>query len=89
MTYLHDPYIALPSLLGLSLLLLSAAWHKLRAPQAFIQVLRSYGINTGERWLARLIPMAETTLAIALLCPPSRAVAAIACATLLMLFKLL
>ncbi len=88
MTLLSDPLIALPIDCGLALLLLSAAVHKWRQPQAFSVVLASYGMLPAGLLapLPHLIPLAEAALALGLLVPATRQLSAMAVAGLLLIY---
>jgi uncharacterized membrane protein YphA (DoxX/SURF4 family) len=69
-----------------ALLLISAASHKLRDLQQFAQVFAGYGImpTINRRRLSWLVPVVEIVVAIALLLPATRAIAAAVAAALLL-----
>lgn len=83
-----DPVIELSVCLALALLFAAAAWHKASDRIRFGAVVRAYDLLPS--WLvapaARLLPLLEASIAIGLLYPPSREVAAIAAVPLLALY---
>jgi hypothetical protein len=74
--------------LGLALLLLSAAWHKLAARAEFVAVLRGYALLPAAllQPAAALIPLVEIALAVAWLTGEARVPVAIATAVLLLAY---
>jgi hypothetical protein len=83
-----DPLFARVIALGLALLLLSAAWHKLAARAEFLVVLRGYELLPAAllRPVATLIPGVEAVLAVAWLVGAARDFVAIATAVLLLAY---
>lgn len=83
-----DPLVGHVIALGLALLLLSAAWHKLAARAVFVAVLRGYGLLPAPllRPVAALIPLAEVVLAVAWLTGTARGLVANASAALLLAY---
>ncbi len=83
-----DPLIATAISIGMALLFLSAAWHKLNALQQFMASLRDYQLLPD--WLvapaARLLPIVEVALGIAWFVSWSLQYIAIASAALLTLY---
>lgn len=83
-----DPIFIIASALAISVLLASAATHKLRAPARFAKQLADYQLlpDAVVRPASRLIPVLELALAFALLVPVSRAWAALGAASLIALY---
>lgn len=83
-----DPLVGRIIALGLALLLVSAAWHKLAAQAEFLAILRGYELLPGRllRPVAALIPVAEITLAVAWLAGAARVFVAIVTAVLLLAY---
>ena len=83
-----DPLIGRVIALGLALLLLSAAWHKLAARAEFLAIVRAYELLPAAllRPVAALIPVAEIMLAVAWLAGAARVFVAIATAVLLLAY---
>jgi hypothetical protein len=83
-----DPIFIIASALAISVLLASAATHKLRAPARFAKQLADYQLLPGAlvRPSARLIPLLELAIAFALLVPLSRGWAALSAASLIALY---
>jgi hypothetical protein len=83
-----DPIFIIASALAISVLLASAATHKLRAPARFAKQLADYQLLPGAlvRPGARLIPLLELAIAFALLVPLSRGWAALSAASLIALY---
>jgi ABC-type proline/glycine betaine transport system permease subunit len=83
-----DPVIELSISFALALLFAAAAWHKVSDRIRFGAVVRAYDLLPS--WLlapaARLLPLLEGSIAVGLLYPPSREVAAIAAVPLLALY---
>jgi hypothetical protein len=85
---MSDPVIELSLCFALALLFAAAAWHKVSDRIRFGAVVRAY--NLLPSWLAapaaRLLPLLEVSIAIALLYPPTRQAAALAAVPLLVLY---
>jgi hypothetical protein len=83
-----DPLFGHVVALGLALLLLSAAWHKLAARAEFIAVLRGYELLPAPllRPVAALIPLAEFVLGVAWLVGAAWDLVASATAVLLLAY---
>jgi hypothetical protein len=83
-----DPIFIIASALAISVLLASAATHKLRAPARFAKQLADYQLlpDALVRPGARLIPLLELAIAFALLVPLSRGWAALSAASLIALY---
>lgn len=83
-----DPLVGRVIALGLALLLLFAAWHKLAAQAEFLAVLRGYELLPAVllRPVAALIPLAEIALAVAWLTGEARVLVAAATAALLLAY---
>ncbi|MFJ3369616.1 MauE/DoxX family redox-associated membrane protein [Pseudomonas sp. NPDC086251] len=83
-----DPIFIIASALAISVLLASAATHKLRAPARFAKQLADYQLlpDALVRPSARLIPLLELAIAFALLVPLSRGWAALSAASLIALY---
>jgi len=83
-----DPLVSHVIALGLALLLLSAAWHKLAARAEFVAVLRGYELLPAAllRPVAALIPLAEVVLAAAWLTGAARGLVASTTAALLLAY---
>lgn len=83
-----DPLLSQVAALSLSVLLLVAASHKLRAPQVFASQLADYQLT--PRWaepaLQWSLPVAELMAALGLLAPASRYLAALLAMALLMVY---
>ncbi len=79
MQLLTDPFIVVPSALGLAILLAGTALHKLRLPDDFGRVLVSYDVFPGflVTPLKRLVPVSELLLALALFIPATHQLAAL------------
>jgi uncharacterized membrane protein YphA (DoxX/SURF4 family) len=84
-----DPVFDLTLRAALALLFLSAAWHKLRAPEHFHASLADYHLLPPRALpaAARALPLAELATSVALVAPPLRAVAPIAALLLLALYS--
>jgi len=85
-----DPLYTTVCALALAVILASAATHKLRAPAWFARQLDDYALLPQALLapFARLIPLLEAALALALLLPASRIWAAAGTAALLALYAL-
>ncbi|MBO3274679.1 MauE/DoxX family redox-associated membrane protein [Pseudomonas schmalbachii] len=83
-----DPIYVIASALAIAVVLASAATHKLRAPARFRNQLEDYQLlpNALLKPVARMLPLAELGIALALLVPASRPLAALFAATLLALY---
>jgi hypothetical protein len=83
-----DPIFIIASALAISVLLASAATHKLRTPARFAKQLADYQLlpDALVRPGARLIPLLELAIAFALLVPLSRGWAAFSAASLIALY---
>ena len=83
-----DPIFIIASALAIAVLLASAATHKLRAPARFRKQLADYQLlpDVLVRPIARTIPVAELTIAFALLVPAWRFYAALTAAGLMALY---
>lgn len=83
-----DPIFIIASALAISVLLASAATHKLRTPARFAKQLADYQLlpDALVRPGARLIPLLELAIAFALLVPLSRGWAALSAASLIALY---
>ncbi|MVV48710.1 methylamine utilization protein MauE [Pseudomonas sp. PB120] len=83
-----DPIFIIASALAISVLLASAATHKLRAPARFAKQLADYQLlpDAVVRPVSRVIPVLELALAFALLVPVSRTCAALGAASLIALY---
>jgi ABC-type amino acid transport system permease subunit len=83
-----DPVIELSVCFALALLFATAAWHKVSDRIRFGAVMRAYKLLPS--WLvapaAQLLPLLEASIAVGLLYPPSRELAAIAAVPLLALY---
>lgn len=83
-----DPILIHACALALAAILATAATHKLRAPHWFAAQLRAYAL-LPEALLgpaARVLPLVEGAIAVALLLPASRAAAALAGAALMLAY---
>jgi hypothetical protein len=81
-----DPAIGALLAGAFALLFASAALHKLRDLTGFAQLLAAYRVLPAARYLAWLVPVAESLVALGLLLPRSRAPAALTGACLLLLY---
>lgn len=83
-----DPLVGRVIALGLALLLLAAAWHKIAAREEFVAILRGYELVPAAllRAAAVLIPATEVVLAVAWLAGLARVAVAIATAVLLLVY---
>jgi len=84
--FMHpDPVYVIVCALSVAVVLASAASHKLRAPQRFFRQLEAYELIPQVLLapVARLIPLLEAGLALALLVPATRAWAAVGAALLM------
>ncbi|MGX5218970.1 MULTISPECIES: MauE/DoxX family redox-associated membrane protein [Pseudomonas] len=81
-----DPIFVIACALTIAVILASAATHKLRAPSTFANQVEDYQLlpKVLVSPLSRLIPVLELVIALGLLIPASRALAAPAAAALLM-----
>jgi uncharacterized membrane protein len=81
-----DPIFVIACALTIAVILASAATHKLRAPSKFADQVEDYQLlpKALVKPLSRLIPVFELAIALGLLIPASRAVAAPAAAALLL-----
>lgn len=72
----------------LALVMLAAAWHKLRTPDEFAGALLAYRLlpEGGVRPAARVLPVVELVVAVGILVPATRAPALWSLATLLLLY---
>jgi hypothetical protein len=87
-TFAADP-IAVGTIVGaLALVMLAAAWHKLSDPDAFFGSLAAYGLlpQALVPLVARLLPILEVALAVAILVPVTRPPALLALAALVVLY---
>ncbi|THG81442.1 methylamine utilization protein MauE [Pseudomonas sp. A-1] len=80
-----DPIFVIAAALAVAVILASAASHKLRAPARFANQVDDYQLLPRGlvRPVSRLLPVIEAAVAIALLVPASRQLAALAAAALL------
>lgn len=81
--------ISLSFALMLAVILLVAASHKVRAPQRFARQLQAYEL-LPEAWVgrfARVLPWIEAVIALALLVPAFRPIAAASTAVLLLVYS--
>ena len=83
-----DPIPIVASALALAAVLATAATHKLRAPRWFAAQLEAYALLPQAliKPCARLLPLAEGAIALGLLLPASRSLAAVAAAALMLLY---
>jgi len=83
-----DPDVGLLVCGACALLFATASWHKARAPAEFAAILRSYQLAPRPAlWALRwLIPAVELATAVGLLMPFARSRAALAGATLLLVY---
>lgn len=83
-----DPVFELPLRLALSLLFGRAAWHKLSDWSRFEATIRDYALLPASMGLgvARALPLVEGGIALGLLFPGTRAVAAVAGISILLLY---
>jgi hypothetical protein len=83
-----DPLVSWVIALGLALLLLAAAWHKIAAGADFVAILRDYELLPAPllRPIATLLPAAEIVLAVTWIAGSARVVVAIATALLLLVY---
>ena len=77
-----DPIFVIACALTIAVILASAATHKLRAPSKFADQVEDYQLlpKALVKPLSRLIPVFELAIALGLLIPASRAIAAPAAA---------
>lgn len=87
-TVLGDPVLVLATSIGLASLFLAAALHKLQQPAVFRAALEGYGVLPPAlvEQALRLIPLAEVAAAVGLLMPPTRSLAALLGAGLLLAY---
>jgi len=86
--YLADP-VAVGTIVGaLALILFAAAWHKLSDPDVFAGALQAYELlpQPAVSVAARILPVLEVALGIAILVPSTRAPALLATAALMLLY---
>jgi hypothetical protein len=85
-----DPALGILIAVALAALFAQAAWHKLRAPSEFAAVLAAYALvpRTVVPTFARLLPLSELAVAVALVLPKSSQAAALAASALLLLYAL-
>lgn len=83
-----DPILIHACALALAAILATAATHKLRAPRWFAAQLEAYALLPTALLapVARALPLVEGAVAVALLLPASRSVAALAAAALLAVY---
>jgi Methylamine utilisation protein MauE len=87
-TLTADP-VAVGAIVGaLALILFAAAWHKLSEPEVFAGALQAYELlPTGAVVpVARLVPFVEAAIGVGVLVPPTRRMALIALAALMLLY---
>lgn len=87
-TVLGDPVLVLATSIGLASLFFAAALHKLQQPAEFRAALEGYGVLPPAMVgpALRLIPLAEAALALGLLLPQTRSLAALWGAALLLAY---
>ncbi len=83
-----DPAVAILIVVCAALLFGVAAWHKLRDARLFEEIFAGYGvIRVRARWrISRLVPLIEAAVAAAVLFPPTRKLAVIVGALLLLMY---
>jgi hypothetical protein len=85
-----DPALSVLIAVAFAALFAQAAWHKLRGPGEFAAVLEAYALlpRSAVPVFARLLPVAEVTLALGLCVPRYTRAAAIGASALLLVYAL-